>query len=426
MKNFEEILAQCIDDIKAGRSSIEGCLTRYPSLREQLDPLLKIALEIREPPDVKPSPAFKIKARVQLMEQIHDSQPVTKWPWSRYNKQTRQIPLRRRFGMVSIIVAIVLTLSAVGGGTAYASQASLPGDTLYQVKLSTEQIRMMLPGGDVLKAERALTFAERRVNEMEALAENGRSQHLALAVEGYERAMTAVTNRLERASDEQLFTGNLTARVAEATARHLSVLDRVYDMMPNEEAKAAITRAREMSQTGRENALAALARNKPMEATQFNLAAMEGRLNRIRERAMGEDVEAVEVALEQFEAMAEFGEEISQIAQGIGINITGVEELIAAATSIHLEILAEVWERLPEHARPTIEEALARAQIRHERRVQALAQKGIEAPHPHLSEMIQERVRERVENMLSQTMPLWPTIPGGGSASGRPCPGCRR
>jgi uncharacterized protein (DUF433 family) len=100
LKKFEDILAQCIEDIKAGRSSIEDCLDRYPSLREQLEPLLRIALAIREPPDAKPSPAFKIKARVQLMDQIHERRTVTKWPWPRYNNQVRPKIYSRRFSVM--------------------------------------------------------------------------------------------------------------------------------------------------------------------------------------------------------------------------------------------------------------------------------------------------------------------------------------
>jgi len=107
LKKFEDILVQCIEDIKAGRASIEDCLDKYPSIREQLEPLLKIALEIREPPDVKPSSVFKVKARVWLMDQIHGRQAVTKWPWSRYNSQVKPIPYIRRFSMARVIVAAV-------------------------------------------------------------------------------------------------------------------------------------------------------------------------------------------------------------------------------------------------------------------------------------------------------------------------------
>jgi len=118
LKKFEDILVQCIEDIKAGRSSIEDCLNRYPSVREQLEPLLRIALEIREPPDVKPSPSFKVKARVWLMDQIHGRQAVTKWPWSRYDNQVKPIPYIRRFNMARVIVAVAVVglsvLAALG------------------------------------------------------------------------------------------------------------------------------------------------------------------------------------------------------------------------------------------------------------------------------------------------------------------------
>jgi len=118
LKKFEDILVQCIEDIKAGRASIEDCIDRYPSMREQLEPLLRIALEIREPPDVKPSPSFKVKARVRLMDQIHEIQTVTKWPWFRYNSQVKPMPYIRRFNMARVIpaaVAIIVVVLAVLG-----------------------------------------------------------------------------------------------------------------------------------------------------------------------------------------------------------------------------------------------------------------------------------------------------------------------
>jgi len=45
---FEDMFAKDIEDIEAGKSSIEDCLDRYPSVRGQLEPLLRITLEIRK------------------------------------------------------------------------------------------------------------------------------------------------------------------------------------------------------------------------------------------------------------------------------------------------------------------------------------------------------------------------------------------
>jgi hypothetical protein len=148
LKKFEDILVECIDDIKAGRSNIEDCLDRYPSVREQLEPLLRIALEIREPPDVKPSPSFKVKARVWLIDQIHGRQAVTKWPWSRYDNRVKPIPYIRRFNMARVIVAAaVVGLSVLAAlGIIYGIPGKQPLETgtlklyLCDAPLDTENV----------------------------------------------------------------------------------------------------------------------------------------------------------------------------------------------------------------------------------------------------------------------------------------------
>jgi len=48
LKTFDDMFAKHIEDIEAGRSSIEDCLDRYPSIRKQVEPLLRITLEIRK------------------------------------------------------------------------------------------------------------------------------------------------------------------------------------------------------------------------------------------------------------------------------------------------------------------------------------------------------------------------------------------
>lgn len=374
-KKFGEILAQCIDDIKAGRCSIEECLKRYPSLRSRLEPLLTLALEIQPPPDVEPSTGFKIRARVQLMEQIHAGRAVTKWPEPRYKNQTSLMPRRRRFSMIGIIVAAVLAFSALGGGTAYASQDSLPGDILYPVKLGTEQVRMILPANDLAKAELALSFAEKRVEEMTALAEKGRPENLDLALDKYDDALAVAIARIEAARGKALTTANISELVAEAASGHLSILDEVYDEVPPE-AQPAIQRAKVVSINGLGNALAVLARENPVRAMELNLTAMEDRLNRVRAMAEENNIEDAEDALQQFEELCGFGEEISQIAQDLGKDIAAVEELVAKATSIHLEVLTEVYKKMPEQAKEAIQRAMDKSAKGYERAVEALQKIG--------------------------------------------------
>jgi len=146
---------------------------------------------------------------------------------------------------IRIIIAIVLALSALGGGTVYAAQDSLPGDALYPVKLGVERITMMLRGDDVARSERALNFADKRVREMVALTEMGRPEDLNLTVEKYCYALNMSMARMEAALGKgKSQAGDIATLVAGATTEHLSILDGLYDMVPDE-AKPAIQRAME-------------------------------------------------------------------------------------------------------------------------------------------------------------------------------------
>lgn len=47
-KKSKDIFVKHVKDIETGRSSVQDCLDRYPFMREQLEPLLRTALEIRK------------------------------------------------------------------------------------------------------------------------------------------------------------------------------------------------------------------------------------------------------------------------------------------------------------------------------------------------------------------------------------------
>ncbi|HEY4711757.1 MAG TPA: DUF5667 domain-containing protein [Dehalococcoidia bacterium] len=146
---------------------------------------------------------------------------------------------------IRIIIAIVLALSALGGGTVYAAQDSLPGDALYPVKLAAERLTMMLGRDDVARAERALSFADKRVREMVTLMEKGRPEDLSLTVEKYCYALNISMTRMEeQVGNGGPHAGDIAEMVAEATTQHLSALNGLYDMVSNE-AKPVIQRAME-------------------------------------------------------------------------------------------------------------------------------------------------------------------------------------
>jgi hypothetical protein len=52
-RRIPNILCECIEDIKSGKMNIEACLNKYRHLHRQLMPLITIALQIQEPPEVE-------------------------------------------------------------------------------------------------------------------------------------------------------------------------------------------------------------------------------------------------------------------------------------------------------------------------------------------------------------------------------------
>jgi hypothetical protein len=47
-KKSKGIFVKHVKEIEAGKSSVEDCLDRYPAVRDQLERLLRTALEIRK------------------------------------------------------------------------------------------------------------------------------------------------------------------------------------------------------------------------------------------------------------------------------------------------------------------------------------------------------------------------------------------
>jgi hypothetical protein len=390
---IEDILEQSIEEVKAGRYSIEECLARYPQAPQELEALLRTALQIGTPPDVEPSTAFKVQARVRLMEQISSRQNLPKtagrfWPAiSTFNPVTK---------MAIVAVAVGLALFSVGGSTVYASQDSLPGDTLYGVKLVSEQVRAALTVSSSEKTELYLSLAENRIEEMAALADSIRTKDVGSAADGFEKALGRA---LSAAGDQP----GLFETVSLATPHYLAVLDSVYDRVPDA-AKPAVTAAREASIKNQQAALKAVAKDNPGRAVEINLAAMDGRLDRATSSGEAQDSAGLEAALQEYENMQQFGQDIAEIAQGLGQDITSIGQLVAAATTKHLEVLAAIYEKVPEQARPAIENAMNNAAAAHGKAAKSLEDNGAgedTTRMPALPPSVPENVRQKLEDAFS-------------------------
>lgn len=134
--------------------------------QHELDPQLKQRLEhLKNVPARDPHSAARGRAR--FLAEAAALQPAPA-------RKARSVP-RRRLVWNFAAVALTLLVLFFGGsvGAAFAAQDSLPGETLYPVKLASEDLRLGLTGDTQTEIDLLLQFAAERVSEMNQLAAQG-------------------------------------------------------------------------------------------------------------------------------------------------------------------------------------------------------------------------------------------------------------
>jgi len=395
VKKIEEILIQCIEDIKAGKASLVDCLGHYPDMRWELEPLLRIALSIKEPTDISPSDAFKIRAKINLMEHIHASQSGKRAPKSLSQASVRHGWYAGWARAVAIVVAVILFISAAGTGTAYASQSSLPGDALYPVKLSTEQFQRVITLDDATEVELELKFADTRLEEIEAIADK-RPDRIAIAIAGYERNLNLAITKAEQIGDSETSRETVALEILD----HLTRLDEIEDSVP-EAARESVIDSKEIAINGHIKALQNLTKLNPVRATEINLEAIQGRLNRAKVESERGNAREMERTLQHFQRLRRFGEEMSEDTRRRGYDTRAIDEINARATAGQMQILGSIYDNAPEGTKGAVEEAIKASGKGHEQAVKGLRQQGSidDIPEePTLPEEIPDDIKGKILN----------------------------
>ena len=134
MKKIENILTDCIRDIKSGKVTLAECLDHYDSRRDELEPLIKMALNIKELPEFKLDSSYKQDAKARLLYQIRAAKQKKSKSFT--DIFSLGIPYQFKWTRVAAsVLVIVILISMLAGGTAYAAQGSLPGDFPYPLKV---------------------------------------------------------------------------------------------------------------------------------------------------------------------------------------------------------------------------------------------------------------------------------------------------
>jgi hypothetical protein len=149
---------------------------------------------------------------------------------------------------------VILGLAAVSTGTIYAAGSALPGEPLYPVEQTVEQVQLgFAPPGKALGLR--MDFAEKRLGEAEQLRQKGDNMHMQQALDGYNQLVSDATQMvgLGSGADDQALLDMFTTRLGLQQARLEALLSTVPPA-----AQAGITRAIQASKRGQARAAQAI------------------------------------------------------------------------------------------------------------------------------------------------------------------------
>jgi hypothetical protein len=167
-QQFNDALNDCLERISQGES-LQACLSDYPNYSDELGPLVQVAMTTMDVSrKIVPSPQSKDRNFQQFMQavQIAQTRPQ-KRSWFSFG----WFPLAKPIA-ISLVALAVLVMGA--GVTTAASNDSVPGERLYWVKTTKENIQLRIPRSDESKAQTHANLANVRAEEMRKLVQRRR------------------------------------------------------------------------------------------------------------------------------------------------------------------------------------------------------------------------------------------------------------
>lgn len=239
-------------------------MTNQPNFNPEPDPELAELLDsIRQVPARDPQAAGRSYARfLAEVDELYADAPAATNPapqpsgwgawaaaFSAFVRRQAAAPQRLVFsGLVAVLVVLVLVAGA--SATVAVAQESLPGDTLYPVKVNLEDVQARLSRDAAAEARLHLSFAERRLDEIARLIADQRYDDIAIATSEFEsRIQAAIDSLLAVAAGNPAEAQELARQISDALARYAQVLSGMLVAVP-ETVRPEVQRVIDLSQAG--------------------------------------------------------------------------------------------------------------------------------------------------------------------------------
>ncbi|MGE5464415.1 MAG: DUF5667 domain-containing protein, partial [Syntrophothermus sp.] len=172
MNDLYDVLEICLQEMDNG-ADVDTVLFHYPEYADELRPILEASLQAKRVASPAPSPEGIRRGRAKVLQQASRMREAKAQP----SRRVWSVPLRR--ALVSLAVIAVLFMGSTG--LVHASSTTLPGDQLYPVKRTWEDMLVLFTFNTQARAALEVEHENERLNELNELFAEKRSAKVDFA-----------------------------------------------------------------------------------------------------------------------------------------------------------------------------------------------------------------------------------------------------
>ena len=185
---FANIINTCLDLTLSGEATMDEILARYPEHAEELRSILGTALWFNQQKQIfDASPGSMSAQKIRLQEKLstHPQKALRPFNWGDLLAQFRTFLSPRTFQLAGSLALVIILLFSSSAGFALAAKNSIPGDLLYQPKLSLEKAALFLSRSEIHDTELQVEYTNRRMVEVEAVIQGDRLGYLPASIQRF-------------------------------------------------------------------------------------------------------------------------------------------------------------------------------------------------------------------------------------------------
>lgn len=172
MNELYDILELCLQEMEKG-TELETVLSRYPKYADELRPLLETSVDAIRLAPPGPSPDVERRGRARVLQQAALMREMQAQP----SRRLWSVPLRRALVTLTVIGALFISSTHL----VQAASTTLPGDNLYPVKRTWEDVRVLFTFDNQAREALEVEHENERLYELNGLFTEGRSAKVDFA-----------------------------------------------------------------------------------------------------------------------------------------------------------------------------------------------------------------------------------------------------